>query len=312
MTKIKEKEKMEYDVVIVGAGPAGISAGLRASELGMKYIILEKDRSMEVLREYPEGKDTYDHPKDLEIKGGLPFYVGNIADIIKEWEAIIKEKKIDIHEHEAVKDIVKEGEFFLVETENQRYKTRYVIIATGIQGSPIKLGVPGEDCSCVRYKLRLAKEYSGRKVLVVGGGDNAIEAALLLKKNGADVRISYRKPEFFRLKPENLKAIKESGIEVIFNSNLTRIEDKRAVLALPDSVENIEVDNVFVCIGMKPPMELLEKVGIKMENNRPVFDENLETNVKGIFVAGDIAKAGLVKKAINQGYDVVDHISAKL
>jgi thioredoxin reductase len=304
-----------FDVVIVGAGPAGLSACYRAKELGLKYICFERERIANTLLTYPHGKDIQYYPANVEVIGKLPLPKGKAKDTLIAWQRFARSEKLNIRE-EDVTDIKKDGTF-RVTTNKGGYESKFVLLAIGVQGTirkvPIECDTPGRVC----YSLKDPGECKGMKALVVGGGDTAVEHALLMRKAGADVTISYRKPSFFRLKEANQKALDASGISIIFNSNVLKAGCHGVVLEIaeegkPGETRTLPAEKVFVFAGTIPATDFMTKIGLKLENNKPVYNGKYESNIPGLFIAGDLTKEPLIKPAINHGVKIVDEIKSRL
>ncbi len=168
-----------YDLIIMGAGPAGLSAGLRAKELSLDYIILEGKKTCNLFLEgYPAGKCVTDFPKNTPLKGNFWFQECGVEKIVDEWVKIAK--KLNVKENEEVVSVKKESEKFLIFTNKETYEAKNVILAIGKEGKPRTLGVKGEELGKVFYKLKDPKKFNGKDILIVGGGDSAVDIALLL------------------------------------------------------------------------------------------------------------------------------------
>jgi thioredoxin reductase (NADPH) len=300
-----------FDIIIIGAGPAGLSACQRAKEQGLNYICFEKDHVASTLLTYPHGKDIHYYPANVEVIGKLPLPEGKAEDTLKAWQEFAKD--YNIKEYEETTDIKKEGGIFKITTPKGSYDSKFVLLAIGVQGSLRKLEIDCDDLSKIIYRIPEPAAYRGKKVIVVGGGDTAIEHAILLKEAGADVTLSYRKPEFFRLKDVNQKAIAESGIPLVFNSNVKCLKGREAVLDVNGSEESCPADCLAVFAGTIPATDFLTKIGLKLENNKPGYDEKFESrDIPGLFIAGDLTKQPLIKPAINHGVLIVDEIKKRL
>jgi thioredoxin reductase len=184
-------------------------------------------------------------------------------------EAIAR-NNIKINEQEKVIDIERDGEFFRIKSSNNIYTSKTILLAIGRRGSPRKLGIPGEEKEKVAYRLLEPELIQGKNVLVVGGGDSAIENALLLKDEGNNVTLSYRKDSFSRLKPKNLErienAVKNRDIRVILNSNVKEIKDDSVIISIEgkENFVNLENDLVYIFAGGELPTSFLEKIGIRI------------------------------------------------
>jgi len=299
-----------FDIIIVGAGPAGLSASQHAKELGLNYVCFEKDEVANTLHTFPYGKDIHYYPANVQVIGKLPLPEGKAEGTLKAWQEFAKQLNV---KHEEVVDIKKEGEKFIVTTKKGSYESRFVILAIGVQGALRKIDIECEDPKKVLYRIPDPAAYKGKRTIVVGGGDTAIEHAVLLKQAGADVVISYRKPEFFRLKDVNVAALKESGIPVVFNSNVKSLRGDACELDIAGQIQEKKADYVAVFAGTIPATDFLTKIGLKLENNRPGYTTTFESvDIPGLFIAGDLTKQPLIKPAINHGVLVVDEIKKRL
>jgi thioredoxin reductase len=303
----------------VGAGPAGLSSGLRAKELNLSYLILERKKVCStILETYTSGKLVTDFPKEHKVKGNFWFERCTTEELLEKWQEIAN--GLEIHENEEVLDVVKKNdEIFQIRSNKNTYKSKALVIAIGKEGKPRKIGVKGEDLSeKVFYKLKDAKDFKNRDILIVGGGDSAIDAALHLCENN-EVIISYRKPAFFRLNEENLRKVEEKcqnyELEVIFNSNVMEIKDKSVILEIKSEEKEIKNDFVFIFAGSELPIEFFRKIeGVEIVDDKVVLDEHFQTSLKNLFTVGDASGRPpfLIKTAINQGYEVVEFISKNL
>lgn len=293
----------EFDLIIIGAGPAGLSAGLTASYMKLKHLIIDANLAGGALiQSYPWKKvDSYLGYSDKtgqEISGIMHEHVEMEGSKIKE--------------KEPVNSIKNKEKYFLIETEKSEYKAKSVIIATGIAGTPRKLGIPGEECSRVHYSIKNPNLYEGEKVLVVGGGDSAVEAAFALANGGADISIAHRR-DVFRCTEKNTCRINESRTKILFNTEARKIkeENKRIKsVVLFDNIKNKEYeekfDDVFFFVGSVIDLGYIKGLDVKMEGNKIIVDDNMQTSVKGLFAAGDITGRLLrIPEAIGEGHMAV-------
>ncbi len=257
----------QYDVIIVGAGPGGLAAGLEAKRLGLRYLILERESIASTIQNYPRDKAVLAEPVLLSIYGLLPMMDAKKEALVSLWEEIVRKSDLQVNVREEVTEVKKVSNLFTVTTVKGSYQGAYVVLATGTRGNPRKIGVKGEDNPKVTYNLIDAAEWKGKNVLVVGGGDSAIEAAVALSNEpGTTVTLSYRRGEFSRVKPRNEQAIKEQAkagrLTLLFNSSVTDISDKTVKIKVGDEVRELENDAVFALIGADPPKAWLEKMGV--------------------------------------------------
>lgn len=259
-----------YDLIIVGAGPAGISASLTAKKHGLKFLTLEQDSLGGTVFNFPRSKVVMTAPVNLPLYGKIKLYDTSKSELLTIWNEALTKNGITIREHTKVEGIQVEGDHFYVRTNRgDEFKTRRVLLAIGRRGSPRKLGVPGESLEKVAYRLLEPENIQGKKVVVVGGGDSAIEAALSLAEQN-QVVISYRSEAFSRIKPKNREkleaAVNDGKLDVILNSNIVKIEKELAVLALKETggQEALPNDLVYIFAGGELPTQFLQKVGVQI------------------------------------------------
>jgi thioredoxin reductase (NADPH) len=268
--KLNKRSKAEYDVVIVGAGPAGISATLEASKRNLKSVTLEQDTLGGTVSNFPRAKIVMTSPMDLPLHGKVKLSETSKSELLDLWNEVISKNNIRINEQEKVEGIEKQGELFIVQTNKGHYSSKSVLLSIGRRGSPRKLGVPGEEKEKVAYRLLEPELIHNQNVLVVGGGDSAIENALLLADENNIVTLSYRGESFSRIKPKNLERINQASkngkVKVILNSEVSEILDNSVILKLKDSSDPkvIENDLVFIFAGGILPTKFLEEIGIKI------------------------------------------------
>lgn len=266
--KIKNTRNGNYDLVIVGAGPAGISAALEARKRNYKFVVLEQDTLGGTINSFPRQKIVMTNPMELPLYGKVKLTETSKSELLGLWKAALNKNNIVINEEEKVEIINKNENLFEIQSSKRNYKASGVLLAIGRRGSPRKLGVPGESKEKVMYRLIEPELIKNENVLVVGGGDSAIESALLLVDEGNNVTISYRQNVFSRLKPKNLElindAIKHNLIKVIFNSSVKEILDKEVILLQKGRDKEIKISNDFVYIfaGGVLPTKFLEQIGV--------------------------------------------------
>jgi thioredoxin reductase (NADPH) len=262
------------DVVIVGAGPAGISATLRARELGLRTETLEQESLGGTVAHYPRGKLVMTAPVDLPLYGKIKLRETTKEALLALWEDVIERTGIEIHYGERVERIQREKDgVFRVDATHQRLHAHSVLLAIGRRGTPQKLGVSGEELSKVVYRLVDPEQYAGKQVLVVGGGDSALEAATALADvPGVEVTLSYRGDSFYRAKGANRervqKGIREGRISALLGSKVVGIKKDEVELQTSRGSGTIENDAVIVCTGGILPTEFLRSIGIAIETKR--------------------------------------------
>lgn len=265
-----QKDSAMYDLVIVGAGPAGISASLTARKHGLNFLTLEQDSLGGTVYNFPRSKLVMTAPMNLPLHGKMKLYDTSKSELLGIWQSVLGKSEITIREHTKVETIEAEkGGFTVTTLKGEVFRTKNVLLAIGRRGSPRKLGVPGEGLENVAYKLLEPENIQGKRVIVVGGGDSAIEAALSLMEEN-QVILSYRGEAFARLKPKNKekveKAMQEGTLSVLLKSNLTQIEPERVWMRLdgkPDP-EPVENDLVYIFAGGELPTQFLEKAGVRI------------------------------------------------
>jgi thioredoxin reductase (NADPH) len=257
-----------YDLLIVGAGPAGISASLRAAEKKLNYLTLEESEIGGTVAKYPRQKLVMTSPMEFPTYGKFKKLELSKEQLLEFWQSVLKRSDFHCKTGEKVENIVRgEDELFAVRTVKGVHHARYVILALGKSGSPRKLGLKGEDLPNVMFRLIEADHYVNKRILIVGGGDSAVEAAMgLASQVGNKVTLSYRQPAFSRLKDRNSQRIAEftrkGKLKVLFNSNPTEFRGDSVILNVNGAVQTLPNDFVWIFAGGEPPTAFLKKVGI--------------------------------------------------
>jgi thioredoxin reductase (NADPH) len=263
--------KADFDVVIVGCGPAGISAGLSALHHDLRYKILEQEDSLGgTVYHYPRQKIAMTAPVELAMVGKMEFGEVQKETLLAFWQDVVKTTGLKISFHERMESIENAGDTFVVRTGKGSYTARTVLLSMGRGGTPRKLDVPGEELSKVIYRLKDPAKFKGQAVLVVGGGDSALEAAIALSEQAdTDVILSYRSAAFSRVKQKNRMKLEQQQVSgrlrVMLNSTVQRILDNEVEIDQEGKSTRYPNHIVIVCAGGLLPTPLLQKIGIHFD-----------------------------------------------
>ncbi len=258
-----------YDLVIIGAGPAGISASLTAKKHQLHFLTLEQDTLGGTVFTFPRSKLVMTAPMELPLYGKVRFTETSKAELLALWQKALGQNDISIRENARVENIIAiDGGFRIDTAGGESVSAHQVLLAIGRRGTPRKLGIPGESLPKVAYRLLEPENITGRRILVVGGGDSAIESALLLA-DANTVTLSYRSSAFSRIKPKNGELIRqamETGrIRVLFNTSPVEIRDETVVIAAGEGNLSEEPnDLVYIFAGGELPTQFLQKTGIRI------------------------------------------------
>jgi len=263
-----KKDNSTYDVIIVGAGPAGIAASLMAKKHNLNFITLEQDSLGGTVFTFPRTKIVMTSPMDLPLHGKVQLYNTSKAELLRLWKKVLSENNIKIREHTKVELIEYENDHFKISTNaNEEFRTKKILLAIGRRGSPRKLNITGEDSEKVAYRLLEPENIQDKKIVVVGGGDSAIEAALSLSEQNK-VILSYRSEAFNRIKPMNREKINEAAdkeiLKVIYKSNLLAVEKEQVTMAIDNEKVNVKNDLVYIFAGGELPTDFLQKAGVQI------------------------------------------------
>ncbi|MFI5289130.1 MAG: NAD(P)-binding domain-containing protein [Polyangia bacterium] len=267
----------ELDVLIVGSGPGGLSAALSCDEKRLSYAVIEKDELVaSTIARWPKGKECMAEPYDVKCVGLLPVWDSQKDELLAAWRTILDRKQVRISTRETVEDVrrLPDGRFE-VRSSRKHYRAQRVVMSIGTRGKPRKLGVPGEHLSKVSMLLTDAAEHRGQRVMVVGGGDSAVEAAIALADTAARVILSYRGKSLSRCKAKNRQRLDElvkvGRIEPRFGSNVVEIKQESIKLKTGEEVRELDNDHLFVCIGGDAPIKWLESVGVRFIDKPHLF-----------------------------------------
>ena len=257
------------DVIVVGSGPAGLSAGLEALRRGLTYRVLEQGSLSDTVRKYPRRKILLAEPVRVPLYGDLWVADASKETLLQVWETIVANTGLEVRTGERVENVVRDGDGFTVQTANGAYRARRVVLAMGRRGTPRQIGVPGEDLDKVFYDIVEMEAFANRRVLVVGGGDSAIESAVgLANQDGTGVTLAYRGDAFTRIKDRNQAKINEaiaSGrVRVMFKTVVREIRSDLVVLDQAGESAILPNDDVIVRIGGEAPFTFLERLGVRI------------------------------------------------
>lgn len=292
---------IKEDIIIIGAGPCGLSAAIACQEAGFSPLVIEKGNIVHAIYRYPTHQTFFSTSEKLEI--------GDVAFVTEErkpkrnqalvyYRDVVKRKKIRVQSYEEVKLVTKQDDSeFHVSTSEGEYVCQKLIIATGYYDSPNKMNIPGEGKEHVHHYFKEAHPYFDLDVVVIGGKNSAVDAALELEKAGARVCALYRGKEYSSsvkpwILPEYESLVRNEKINLHFNAEVKEITDHEVIYTIGDEVYSVKADAVFAMTGYHPDHSFLRKIGVEVEagSGRPAFDpETMETNVEGVYIAGVIA-----------------------
>ena len=270
-TRIKTISGPPVDVVIIGAGPSGFSASLGAMEAGLNYVTAEQDSLGGTVFHFPRGKLVMTHPVDLPIIGKVKISETSKEALLEFWRAVEKKTGVKINYKERMDTIAPHPEGgLLVKTTKGEYHTKTVLLAIGRRGTPRKLGVPGEEQSKVIYNLIDPAEYQNKHVLIVGGGNSALEAACSISEEpGTTVTLSYRSDAFSRAAEKNRIKVDElfdaGRLNVMLNSNVKEIKKDSVIIEQNGKLNEYPNQGVIINAGGILPTPFLKKIGINVE-----------------------------------------------
>ncbi|MEO4053192.1 YpdA family putative bacillithiol disulfide reductase [Solibacillus sp. CAU 1738] len=288
------------DALIVGGGPCGLSAAIELQNIGLNPVVIEKGNIVNALYNYPTHQTFFSTSEKLAI-GDVPFIIEDRKprrnQALVYYREVVKAKQINVHRFEKVEKVEKTGELFTVTSNKDIYETPYVVIATGYYDNPNYIGIPGESLAKVHHYFKEAHEFFDTDVVVIGGKNSAVDAALELNKAGARVTVIYRGSEYSPsvkpwVLPEFDSLVRSGEITMHFNSIVKEISEKEVVLNVQGEKTVLKNDFVFAMTGYHPDHNFIRSMGVDIdtETGRPCFnEETMETNVGNLFIAGVIA-----------------------
>jgi thioredoxin reductase (NADPH) len=265
---LEKGSKAQYDVIIVGSGPAGISATLAAKKAKLNALTLEQDSLGGTIASFPRSKIVMTSPMDLPLHGKVKFYETNKSELLKLWNEVLDKNRLSIREYTKVDSVVLSDNCFEVNClTGEKFTAQKVLLAIGRRGTPTKLDVSGENLEKVYYRLIEPELILGKKILVVGGGDSAVESSLLLA-DANQVTLSYRGSAFSRINPQNnakiADAIANKKVNVLFSSKVISIDEKFVSLYFIGNEGEMKIENdlVYIFAGGELPYQFLKNIGI--------------------------------------------------
>lgn len=290
-----------YDVLIVGAGPCGLSCGIEAKKNGLSYAILDKGSITESIRRYPVDM-TFFSSADMISIGDVPFTSLNLrpsrTEALKYYRKVSEHFELNLHIYTEVRDIRQEGNLFVLQTSKGEYKTKKVILAIGYYDIPRNLNIMGEDLPHVTHYYDEPYRYAMTNAVVVGGANSAIEVALDLYRNGANVTVVHQfdwfdKTAKYWIVPDIENRVKKGEVQAHFNSEVTEITEKEIFIRNIKTGESdkIPADFVFLMVGYHPDAKFLRRVGINLNGEMLIPEinpESFESNIPGVYMAGSV------------------------
>ena len=317
-----------YDVLVIGAGPVGLSCGIACREAGLSHRIVDRGVLVNSLYNYPLNMTFFSTSEKLEI-GGVPFVSHNPkptrGEALEYYRRVAAHWRLDIGLYEATTSVERTDDGFLVETRRSRYLAANVVVATGFFDIPNRMGVPGEDLPKVSHYFREAHPYIGQKLLVVGAANSAVDVALETWRKGAEVTMVVREPGIrdsvkYWVRPDIENRIRDGEIRAFFDSEVVSISEREVELLTPQGVLVIENDFVLAMTGYLPDFGFLERMGVRIGDDpmkTPVHDPvTMETSVPGLYLAGVVC-GGLqtnkwfIENSRDHGRRIVEHIMAR-
>ncbi len=324
---------MIFDLVVIGAGPSGISAAYEAQRLGLKYLVIEKGLIGNTIYQYPVGLTVFSTVSELEFQPNTLFPAREKPtreELLSYYTRFVLENNLNIQWEEAVLGVEKIAEnYFKITSEKDEYEAQKVLFAFGAMQYPRHLGVKGEDLSKVHHLFRETYPYVKKHAIVVGGGNSAGEAALFLAQEGAFATLATFRKDWEETDPKQgcikhwvkeplEQQLEKNCLDVFFLGGVVEIKENEIVLRDEDgNIETLPNDVVFILIGSDADLTLLTNLGVKLKNSKygtvPIYDEEtFETNVAGVYVVGHFTEARHIAGAIETPKKIVPKIASNL
>lgn len=287
-----------YDAIIIGAGPIGLACGIEAEKNKLDYLIIEKGCLVNSIYNYPVNMVFFSTSDRLEI-GNVPFISHGMkptrTEALEYYRRVKSTWDLQVNTYEKVNSVEGNKNNFTIHTSKEEYRSKNIIVAIGFYDNPNFMNIPGEELPKVKHYYDDAHPYSDQKIIVVGGGNSAVDVALETYRRGADVTMVVKNNSLdegvkYWVKPDIENRIKEGSIKSFFNSKLTEISEKFVILNSPKGEVKIENDFVLAMTGYHPDYRFLKSIGIEFsveESKIPQYDSStFETNIKGVYLAG--------------------------
>jgi thioredoxin reductase (NADPH) len=318
-----------FDVIIVGGGPIGLACGVEAQKHGLDYLILEKGALTNSIYNYPINMRFFSTSDRLEM-AGIPFMsVENKptrTEALEYYRRIFFHFKLNVNLYEGVEKLERSGDHFQITTSKGIYQTRKIVLATGFYDLPNLMNVPGEELPKVMHYYKEPWPFIGQKILVVGGANSAVDAALETWRKGAKVSMVLLGDEVddnvkYWVRPDIMNRIKEGSIRAFTQSKVKEIKEKEVTITTPEGDVTIANDFVLAMTGYKPNFALLDQLGVELsldEKRQPCYDQaNQESNVSGVYLAGVVCgglntREFFIENSIVHAESIMDDIAKKL
>lgn len=318
-----------YDLIIIGGGPIGLACGIEAQKAGLEYLILEKGALTNSIYNYPINMTFFSTSDRLEM-ANIPFM--SVAakptrtEALEYYRRIFFHFKLKVNLYESVKTLTKNENSFSIKTSKGNYETKKIVLATGFYDLPNLMNVPGESLPKVLHYYKEPWPFINQKVLVVGGANSAVDAALETWRKGAEVSMVLLGDEVdenvkYWVRPDIMNRIKEGSITSFTQSKVKEIRDHEVVIATPNGDVTIANDWVLAMTGYKPNFSLLDQLGVEMsldEKRQPCYDQtNQESNVPGVYLAGVVCgglntREFFIENSISHAAAIVEDIKSKM
>lgn len=313
------------DLIIVGAGPIGLACGIEAEKANLNYLIIDRGCLVNSIYNYPVNMTFFSTSERLEI-GGVPFVSygpkATRREALEYYRRVKESYNLKVNTFEEVKDVKKKDNSFHVSTSKDNYVAKNVIVSTGYYDNINYLNVPGENLSKVFHYFKEAHPYAGKNCAVIGGGNSAVDVALELFRTGAEVTLIVREDDIkksvkYWVRPDIENRLKEGTIKSFFNASVTKITEDALFFEQDGKEKRIENDFVFAMTGYHPDFMFLEQLGVRIENQCPVYSrETLETNIEGLYLAGVVCggmetEKLFIENTIMHGKQIIENILSR-